>query len=124
MKEQLEIQKGIRDKSVSMAHARALINVQDPMVQLHIFKEVIKRDLSVRATEQMVREYSPKAGSHKKKNNNVGHLPAHFKKMQDQLASQLSTRVIVKQTGPEKGEITILFFSNDDLDRISDLILQ
>ena len=60
----------------------------------------------------------------KKKNNNVGHLPAHFKKMQDQLASQLSTRVIVKQTGAEKGEITILFFSNDDLDRISDLILQ
>ena len=118
----VEIQKGIREKEISMAHARALINIQDPLVQLHIYKEIIKRDLSVRATEQMVRDYSPKNRTKKKANQNVGHLPADYKRIQDKLASYLGTRVIVKQTGADKGEISILFFSNDDLDRIQDLI--
>lgn len=119
-----EIQKAIREKSISMAHARAMINMQDPMVQLRLFTEIVKKDLSVRATEMLVKEYTASKSPARKNKNNIPHLPHAYKKVQDQLASHLGTRVILKQTGAAKGEITILFFSNDDLDRINELILQ
>ena len=49
------IQAGIRDKMISMGHARALINVEDEDIQLAIYRDVIAKDLSVRKVEEIVR---------------------------------------------------------------------
>jgi ParB family chromosome partitioning protein len=51
-----EIQVGLRETSISMGHARALINVENKEAQLAIFKTIVEQDLSVRDTEELVRE--------------------------------------------------------------------
>ena len=51
-----DVQVGLRDKKISMGHARAIINVEDVDKQLHIFQKIVNEDLSVRKVEQLVRE--------------------------------------------------------------------
>lgn len=51
-----EIQLGLRENTITMGHARALINVDNKEAQLAIFKTIIEQDLSVRDTEELVRE--------------------------------------------------------------------
>jgi len=52
-----KIQKGIVEKSISMGHARALVNIKESDMQLMIFDEIIKNEYSVRRVEEMVRNY-------------------------------------------------------------------
>ena len=51
-----EIQLGLREKQISMGHARALVNVEDPATQLMIYEQVLEYDFSVRKVEEVVRE--------------------------------------------------------------------
>ena len=58
-----DIQAALRDKRISMGHARAIINIENVDIQLDIFKKIISQDLSVRKVEQLVRDaMSPKKG--------------------------------------------------------------
>lgn len=114
-----DIQTGLKEKKLSMGHARALINLEDPAGQLAIYKEVITKNLSVRDVEEMVRNY------HRKKNpqkTTQSGLSFEFRKLQDEMASQLSTRVLIKRNKNGKGEIVISFFSDEDLYRLKDII--
>lgn len=115
-----DIQLGLKKKEVSMGHARALINLEDPIGQLSIYKEIVKKGLSVRETEDLVRSFQKRKLIPKSTNNQI--LPYAFRKIQDELSSQLSTRVVVKRSKTGKGEIVISFFSDDDLFRIKELI--
>ncbi len=56
-----DIQIAIIEKQLTMGHARALITVEDPAVQMRIFKQVLREDLSVRKTEALVRTEKPAA---------------------------------------------------------------
>ena len=53
-----QIQLAIRDKKISMGHARAIINIEDPDTQFMIFEQILKYDFSVRKVEEIVRELS------------------------------------------------------------------
>src|SRR3990170_3675900 len=55
-----DIQIAVRDNKLSMGHARAIINVENPDKQLYIFKKTLEEDLSVRKVEELVRKMSPK----------------------------------------------------------------
>src|SRR6185312_8255332 len=86
-----DIQAAVRNGSISMGHARALINVDVVDKQLFIFNEIKSKELSVRQTEELVRRlYTPKAPV----NNSVKPtLPPSLKKIEDNLASHFSTKV-------------------------------
>src|SRR5512136_2034332 len=56
-----EIQLGIRNRALTMGHARTLVNIEDPNKQINIFYHIIQEDLSVRATEDMVRHFQSEA---------------------------------------------------------------
>lgn len=114
-----EIQQAIKSKTISMAHARAIINVEDPVMQLHIFREIMKRDLSVRAVEQLAREFS---GVKNKTVKKSATLPHPYQRIQDQISSHLSTKVQIKRKRLGKGEIIISFFSDNDLERLTELL--
>src|SRR6478609_920573 len=58
-----DVQIAVRDNKISMGHARAIINVENPEQQLYIFKKIIAEDLSVRKVEELVRELSSKSQS-------------------------------------------------------------
>ncbi len=115
-----DIQTGLKKKEVTVGHARALINLEDPIGQLTIYRDIISKGLSVRETEDLVRSYQKRKIKHQK--TAAGNLPYAIKKLQDELASQLGTRVIVRRSMSGKGEIRIAFFSDDDLFRIKDLM--
>lgn len=57
-----EVQLGLRDKRVDMGHARALLSVDNPSVQLKIYKEILKQGLSVRKVEELVKAYQEGKG--------------------------------------------------------------
>ena len=102
-----------------MAHARAIINVEDPLVQLHIYKETVKHDLSVRAVETLVREYTRVKKPTEKKSAT---LPFAYQRLQEKIASHLATKVVIQRKRLGKGEIVISFFSDTDLERLTDLL--
>ena len=115
-----DIQAALRDKRISMGHARALINIENVDLQLDIFKKIIEQDLSVRKVEELVRS----AGQKQKEVKKAGETPGAGKEiadLQSKLASHFGTRVQVKSDG-KKGEIKIPFLSVDDLNRILDIL--
>ena len=115
-----DIQAALRDKRISMGHARALINIENVDLQLDIFKKIIEQDLSVRKVEELVRSMGQKPKEVKK----VEETPGAGKEIADlqvKLASHFGTRVQVKSDG-KKGEIKIPFLSVEDLNRILDIL--
>ena len=116
------IQAAIRDGQVSMGHARALITIPEIDKQLYIFREIVKKGLSVRKTEELVRDIQQPT---KRKNIDSKSTPLSFQyqKVEDDLASKFSTRVRLK--APDKkgrGAIEIPFHSEEDLNRILELL--
>ena len=57
-----EVQLGLRDKRLDMGHARALLSLDDPSLQLKIYNEIIKKGLSVRKVEEMVKSLASQTG--------------------------------------------------------------
>jgi ParB family chromosome partitioning protein len=117
-----DIQNALREKKLSMGHARALIALDDPAGQLSIYKDISTKNLSVRDVEEMVRNFQHKKQSPRLKTIQTTHLPYEFRKVQDELATSLGTRVVLKRNKSGKGEIVISFFSDDDLYRLKEII--
>jgi len=118
------IQASIRDGKISMGHARALVNVAEVEKQLFIHQEIIKRGLSVRKVEELVRmlqqEGSDKDNNQKKKAHPKSF---QFQKIEDDLATKFATRVKLSVAADKsKGSIQIPFNSEDDLNRILELL--
>lgn len=115
-----DIQAALRDKRLSMGHARALINIENIDTQLDIFKKTIENDLSVRKVEELVRQ----AMTSRKEEKEEKATPEGGKEianLQTKLASHFGTRVQVKSDG-KKGEIKIPFISVEDLNRILEIL--
>lgn len=118
-----DIQAAIRDKKLSMGHARALINVESIDEQLDMFNRIVKNDLSVRAVEKLARDYT--LGKNKKKKGTPASQKtesAEIKQLRSQLSSHFGTKVEVKSDNKNKGEIKIPFRSTDDLNRILEIL--
>ncbi|MCE2732450.1 MAG: ParB/RepB/Spo0J family partition protein [Chryseotalea sp.] len=117
-----DIQIAVRDNQLSMGHARAIINVENPDQQLYIYKKVIAEDLSVRKVEELVREFSQQKNLEKQQANVATQQVAReISQLQSKLSSHFSTRVYIKSDG-KKGEIKIPFLSVEDLNRILDIL--
>ncbi|MDX1753185.1 chromosome partitioning protein, ParB family [Salinimicrobium sediminis] len=115
------IQTGMRDGFLSMGHGRALINVEDPQVQLEIYEKILANSLSVRDTEKLVRELQE--GKPEKKS--AGSAPAvsrDIKKSIKEFSDRLGAKVDVKVTKKGNGKLIIPFKSEDDLNRLKKII--
>ncbi len=116
-----DIQIALRDNKLSMGHARAIINVENPEVQLLIFKRTIREDLSVRQVEELARSMTR---GNKEKKTTVTPSTASTREivqLQAKLSTHFGTKVNVKSEGG-KGEIKIPFLSIEDLNRILDIL--
>lgn len=117
------IQAAIRDGNLSMGHARALINLPEVDQQLYVFREVLKNSLSVRKTEEIVREIQQGKNARNPGGKTPAGLSFQYQKIEDDLASRFATRVKLKlQEKKGKGAIEIPFNSEDDLNRILELL--
>jgi ParB family chromosome partitioning protein len=113
------IQASIRDGRISMGHARALISVEEQEKQLFIHQEILDKGLSVRKVEELVRSIHHVQVKHKVTPAGVSF---EYQKLQKDLASKFATKVKLKVNENGKGAIEIPFVSNDDLNRILELL--
>jgi ParB family chromosome partitioning protein len=116
-----DIQISLRDNRISMGHARAIINIENVETKLAIFKRIIDEDLSVRKVEELVRELSESADRKNKKDPKQSQK-YEFTQLQYKLSSFFGTKVHVKSNEKQKGEIKIPFTSEEDLNRILELL--
>lgn len=114
------IQASIRDGQISMGHARALITIDNPVKQLFIHQQIVAQGLSVRKVEEMARETQKQ--SVKKEGKQPEPLSFQVQKIQDDLASKFSTKVRIKLNSQGNGSIEIPFLSEDDLNRILEML--
>ncbi|MCB0507094.1 MAG: ParB/RepB/Spo0J family partition protein [Bacteroidetes bacterium] len=114
-----EIQKALRGKILSMGHARAIISVPQVDKQLYVLKEVNNKGLSVRKTEELVRLL---ASPNKKQEKKEISLPIAYKNVQNKLIDIFETKVKIKKSATDKGEIVIPFYSVSDLNRLLDIM--
>ena len=114
------VQVALRDNLISMGHARALINVENEDEQLYILNEAVKQQLSVREVEKMVKEATGRPKSKPKKQK--PELPDALREVKDSLISRFETKVDIKWNNKGSGSIVIPFKSDDDLQRIIDVL--
>jgi ParB family chromosome partitioning protein len=110
------IQTGMRDGFISMGHGRALINVENPEVQLDIYERILRQNLSVRETESLVRGLkapSTPSASPKKQS-----LPPYLKRTGEQLEKLLDASVKIKAGANKGGQLIIPFKSEEELKQI------
>ena len=111
-----DIQVAVRTGELSMGHARALINVDTIETQLFVFKEIKEKGLSVRQTEELVRQLYKQSGSVKKVSKS--RLSPSFQKIEDKLASHFSTRVKLKHKKDGSGQITFDYYTLEELNKL------
>ena len=113
-----DIQAAIRDKKISMGHARALITVEDIDKHLDIFNRIFKEDLSVRKVEELVRQQQRDSNPAAPTKTDE---PREIIDLRHKLTSHFGTKVQIKSDG-KKGEIKIPFLSVEDLNRILEIL--
>jgi ParB family chromosome partitioning protein len=119
-----EIQMSLKDKKIDMGHARALIPVEDPEVQLALFEQILTEGLSVRTVEELVRgiaageELPQKPVKEEKKQSRNPIPPDDYKQLKAHLSDFFHTKVQLTYNEKGKGKISIPFASEEELVRL------
>lgn len=120
-----EIQMGLKDKRIDMGHARALISVEDPEVQIALYEQILADGLSVRSVEELVK-FIASGGELEKKKGEVKPaqpaMPDEFKLLREHLSSFFQTKVQLTCNNKGKGKITIPFSSEEELEKLISLL--
>lgn len=115
-----EVQLGLRDKAVDMGHARALLSIDKPSLQLKLYNEILKKGLSVRQVEQLAKQYQEAdmmgrtAGSNAPKQLSS----KDFEVLQKHLSASFGVPVKFACNTSGKGKITFPFDNEDELEKI------
>ena len=116
-----EIQLAIKEKELEMGHARAIVSIEDVEKQLEIFHQIKTEKLSVREVEQLAKKNQQKGNCSNKKKNKPS-LSKRQEEIQNNLSNHFSSQVELSCTKNGKGKISISFTSNNDLERIVQLL--
>lgn len=114
-----EIQKSLYDGQLTMGHARALLAIESSPEQKRLFDIIVKKGISVRELENLVKSQSKKESRRAKTNVK---LP-HFLALEEGLQKLLGTKVRIN-TQKKRGQISIDYYSTEDLERIIKIIIR
>ncbi len=112
-----DIQVAVRNNTISMGHARAIINVDVVDKQLFIFSEIKKKGLSVRQTEELVRKLY--TGNTSKPSSKTVTADS-FKKIEDKIASHFGTKVKLNHNKKGHGSILFEYYSLEEFNALLD----
>jgi len=113
------IQTGMRDGFISMGHGRALINIENQGKQLDIYEKILSRKLSVRETENLVRNYQQRNTITPTSKED---FPKFVKKGIKEFSEYFGHKISVKLAKNGSGKISIPFHSEEDFNRIKKLV--
>ncbi|MDB4877318.1 MAG: parB-like partition protein [Gemmatimonadetes bacterium] len=128
-----QVQQLVENGVLSSGHARALLALGTKHSAVDVANQAVARGMSVRELEQLVRDLvaGPKAATAAEKSPAATTIPKAsaasdpaVRRIEDDLRRYLQTDVRVQVSGESKGKIEVSFYSNDDLDRVLDLILR
>lgn len=114
------IQTGMRDGFLSMGHGRALVNIESRQDQIALYEKIVGQNLSVRDTENAVKNYHQKDVP--KPTKSKVETPTYVSSGVEEISKHLSAGIKVKTSGASKGSITIPFHSKEEFERIKKLI--
>ena len=119
-----QVQIALKDKEIDMGHARALLSVESPSQQIKLFKEVQKHGYSVRKVEEMVQMM--KGGMDmqgvKKTMAESAKLSPEYDALRQRLSEFFHTKVQMTCSSKGKGKISISFASEEELERIMNVL--
>jgi len=107
-------------RKIDMGHARALLSLKDPHVQSKISQEIIKKGLSVRATEKLIRKLSAKEDN--KKRNLIKSSNPDIQRLELSISEKLGAKLNIDHKAKGNGRIIIRYNSLDELEGIIDHI--
>jgi len=113
-----DVQQFIESGAISLGHAKVLAGLSTVQAQLQLAQKIVSEQLSVRQVERMISGHKNGRGSGSKKEE-----PQRFGNLEEQFRKRLGTKVQVK-AGTKGGQLIIHYFSDDELDRITSLILE
>lgn len=115
-----EVQEAVRLGQISEGHAKVIKGVTDRDQQVSLCREIIARNYSVRDTEAAAKEHKPATtnGSAKKRTNKTSHVQA----LENELRQGLATRVEIRLKGKDRGQIILSFDTNDDFERLLEVL--
>ena len=114
-----EVQLGLRDKRVDMGHARALLTIDKPSLQLKLYNEILKHGLSVRKVEELAKAYqNGDTKTDKPERPRSESLSADFDILRTHLSETFKTKVKFTCDKSGKGQITFPFANDDELARL------
>ena len=119
-----EIQESLINEEITAGHARALINLPTTELQLEALKKILEGNLSVRKVEQLMKKLTSTNGTVRTSTINTASInikSANIKDVEDRLRNVFGTKVSCRQRQDGSGEITIEYYSNDELERLFEL---
>lgn len=114
-----KVQIAVRDKQISMGHARAIVTIEDSEKQNAILEKIIKGGLSVRQTEALMQKFTEENSTRKKMKVS---LSADITDFKTHLSKKLNAKVSVSKDHQGKGKISIAFASEEELAKIIKLL--
>lgn len=123
----IAIQDSLRNREISMGHARALLSINDTVKMIHCWKEIIEKDLSVRAVEKLVKEIQkidekPPENKTTKEPNIDKDVHAYIQYTENRLRQIFGTKVKIHPKNNDSGSIILEYFNKDDFQRILEII--
>lgn len=110
-------------KKIELGHAMILATLQDPALQISLHREILNKDLTVEQVQAFVNRHNQKlAEKNAPKPPKKEKLSFEFQKMQDTLSHHFQTKVAIKRNENGKGQIVLNFTSDQDFNRLLDLI--
>ena len=110
-----EIQLGIKDRAISMGHARALLGLEDPKAQLKIYTQAVQKEMSVRKLEELVRKAQ---ASQTQEQEKTGQKAEEYMELKNHLSRHFGTNVSFRRSNNGSGKIVIPFRTDEELERI------
>lgn len=117
-----KVQLALKEKQISMGHARAIINIDDPQKQEWMLEQMLANELSVRDVEGLAREVNAAPSSKKADKPAAQKKSETLLEFQQTLSDKLAAKIVIKADEKGRGAIKIPFRSQADLQRILDLI--
>lgn len=119
-----KVQQMLIDDMLSTGHVRALITITDPQLQYETAMYIFDKKLSVRETESYVKKLLNKKPKEKSSEKEDSELSFLYKAIENRLKESLGTKTTIKAKTRESGKIEIEYYSQEDLERITQLLAQ